>query len=78
MVIKVSEGGLRMKVSSTEQGRGSKVWFAVQGNVSEDFIGKDKHHRSIGQREAIKYLRESYYHRIECSIANSLTALMRK
>ena len=28
--------------------------------------------------EAQKYLRESCYHRIECSVANFLAALMRK
>ena len=32
----------------------------------------------IGQMGAGKYLRESCYHRIECSAANFLTALMRK
>ena len=31
-----------------------------------------------GGVEAKKYLKESYYHRIEYSIANSLATLMRK
>jgi len=55
-----------------------KVWFAIQDNILGDFINKDKHYRSIGQREVLKYLRESCYHRIECSVANSLATLMRK
>ena len=36
------------------------------------------HHECIGQMGSVKYLRESYYHRIEYFVANSLTALMRK
>ena len=67
-----------MNASSVEQSRGSKVWSAIQGNVPRDSINKDKHHRSAGQREVLKYLGESCYHRIECSVANSLAALMRK
>ena len=43
-----------------------------------DSIDKDTHHESIGQREAMKYLRESLYHHIEYSVANSLATLMRK
>ena len=35
-------------------------------------------HEGTGQRETIKYLRESYYHCIEYSVVNSLIALMRK
>ena len=37
---------------------------------------KDTHIEDTGQRETTKYLRESCYHRIEFSAANSLTALM--
>ena len=59
-----------------EQSRGPKVWSAIQGNVPGDSIDKDTHHESTGQREAVKYLRESYYHRIECSVTNSLAALI--
>ena len=67
-----------MNASSTKQSRGPKVWSAIQGNVPGNSIDKDKHHRSAGQREVLKYLRESCYHCIECSVANSLAALMRK
>ena len=59
-----------------EQSRGPKVWYAIQGNVSGDSIDKDTHHESTGQRATMKYLRESCYHRIECSVTNSLAALM--
>ena len=54
------------------------MWSAIQSNVLGDSIDKDTHHESTGQREVMKYLRESYYHCIEYFIANSLAALMWK
>jgi len=36
------------------------------------------HHKRTRGIGAKKYLRENCYHRIECSVANSLTVLMRK
>ena len=78
LVIRVQEGCSRRNSSSAEQSRGKKVWSAIQSNVSGDSIDKDTHHESTGQRKAIKYLRESCYHRIECSVANSIGALMWK
>ena len=74
----VQKGGLKRNASSAEQSRCQKMWSAIQSNVSEDSIDKDIHHERTGQREAMKYLRESCYHRIECSAANSLAALMWK
>ena len=73
----IGESGLRINVSSAKQSRGSTVCSAIKGNVLGGSIDKDKHPRSVGQKEAI-YLRESCYHRIEYSVANSLTVLMRK
>ena len=78
LVMKVQEGSSRRSASSAKQSRGQKLWSAIKSNTPEDFIDKDKHHKSIGQREAKKYLRESCYHHIECSATNSLTALMWK
>ena len=49
-----------------------------RSNVPGDSIDEDIHYESTGQRKAMKYLRESCYHRIECFVANSLAALMRK
>ena len=74
----VREGGLRRNASLAEQSRGSKVWSTIQGKIPGDSIDKDMHHESTGQREAIKYLRKSCCHHIECSVANSLVTLMRK
>ena len=54
------------------------MWSATQSNVPGDPINKNTHHESTGQREAMKYLRESCHHRIKCSVAKSLAALMWK
>ena len=78
LVIRVQEGGPRRNASSTEQSRGQKVWSAIQSNVPGNSIDKDTYHESTGQRETMKYLRESCYHRIECFVANSMAALMWK
>ena len=48
---------------------------AIQSNVLGVSIDKDTRHGSMG---VMKYLRESCYHRIKYSVANSLAALMRK
>ena len=66
LVIRVQEGGSRRNASSPEQSKGPKIWSAIQGSVSGDSIDNDTHHESTRQREAMKYLRESCYHRIEC------------
>ena len=78
MITIVQEGDPRRNASLAEQSRGQKVWFAIKSNVPDNSIDKDKYQEGTGQREAIKYLRESYYHRIECSIVKTLAALMRK
>ena len=68
--MRVHEGGPRRNASSTKQNRGQKVWFVIQSNIPEDSIDKDIHHESTGQREAMKYLKESCYYRIKCAITN--------
>ena len=55
-----------------EQSRGPNVWSAIHDNILGGSIDRDAHHECIGQRETMKYLKESYYHRIECSVTNSL------
>ena len=71
----IREGGPRRDAFLAKQSRGQKVQSTIQINVLGVFIDKDACHGSMG---AMKYLRESCYHCIKCSIANSLTALMRK
>ena len=71
-------GHKSLKRRFEEHSRGPKVWSAIQSNVPGNSIDKDTYHESTGQRETMKYLRESCYHRIECFVANSLAALMWK
>ena len=78
LLMRIQESGPRRNASSAKQSRGKKVWSAIQSNVSGDSIDKDTHHESTGQKEAMKYLKESCYHRIESSAANSLVTLMWK
>ena len=78
MVMRVQKSGQRRNASLAGQSRGQKVWFDIKSNVLDNSIDEDKYQEGTGQRKAMKYLRESCYHRIKCSVANSLTALMRK
>ena len=78
MTEKVGEGGPKRNASSAKQSRGQNMWSVIQSNVPGYPINKNTHHESIGQREAMKYLRESCHHHIKCSVANSLAPLMWK
>ena len=71
-------GDLRRNASSAKQSRGQKVRSNIKSNILDNSTDKDKYQEGTGQREAIKYLRESYNHNIKGFIANSLAALMRK
>ena len=62
--------------SQTKQSRGQNAWSAIQSNTPNDSTENDKYQEGIRQREVKKYLRESYYHRIECSTTNSLAVFM--
>ena len=57
LVMMVQKGGSRRNASSAEQSRGQKVQSAIQINVPRDSVNKDIHHKSTGQREAMKYLK---------------------
>ena len=76
--MRVQEGGPRRNASSAEQSKSQKVWSAIQSNILEDSIDNDIYHESTGQMETMIYLRENYYHRIECSVTNFLAVLMWK
>ena len=71
----VRECGSRRDASLAKQSRGQKMRSAIQSNVLGVSIDKDARHGSMG---VMKYLKESCYHRIKYSEANSLAALMRK
>ena len=48
LIIRVHEDDSRTNVSLTEQSRDPKGWSTTQGNVLEDSIDTNKHHKSIG------------------------------
>ena len=78
MVMRVQENDPRRDTTSADQSQGPKLWSAIQGNILGNSTGKDTHPKGMGQMRIMKYLRESCYHCIECSVANSLAALIRK
>ena len=49
-----------------------------QSDLSGSSNDRDVCHKHSRKMETQKYLRESCYYRIECSVANSLATLMRK
>jgi len=61
-----------------KQSKGQKECPVIQGDIPGNSIDKDIHYERIGQLGGGKYLKESYYHHIECFTANPLVALMRK
>ena len=48
LVIRVQEGGPKRNASADEQSKGSKMWYAIQSNVSEDSNDKDTYHEGTG------------------------------
>ena len=54
------------------------VYPIIQSDLLGNFTDRDVNYDRIGGMKAYKYLKESCYHHIECSITNSLVALMRK
>ena len=78
MTVKAGGGMPRRSIFSNKQRRGQKVCFIIQSDVLGSFVNKDMHCERTGQMRAKKYLREICYHRIKCSVINSLAALTRK
>ena len=56
----------------------SNMYPNNQGDLPRNFSDRDMSHKRTRRMGTQKYLWENCYHRIECSIANSLAALMRK
>ena len=75
---KAGEGRPRRSISLATWSRDQKVCSVIQSNILGNFIDKDMHYERTGQMRAVKYLKESCYHHFECSVANSVAALMRK
>ena len=57
LIIMTQKSGPRMNATSAKQSRGPTRWFIIQGNVSGNSVGMNKHYRSIGQGEVLKYIR---------------------
>ena len=62
----------------TKWNRGQKECPVIQGDLPGNSSDNDICYEHTRQQWGGKYLRESYYHRIECFAANSLATLMRK
>ena len=52
------------------------MYFNNQGDILRNSSDRDVHHEHTRRRETQKYLRESCYHRINCTAATFLTAFM--
>ena len=52
------------------------MYFNNQSDLPRNSIDKDVHHEHTKRRGTQKYLRESCYHRIECTAATFLAAFM--
>ena len=68
----------RRNIPLAKRGEDQNVCLTIHGDVPRSSIDKDMHYERTGRMRVKKYLRESCYHRIECSVTNSLAALMRK
>ena len=76
--MRVQESDPRRDASLADRSRSLKLCSTFQGNIPGGSTGKDTHPEGTRQMRTMKYLRESCYHHIECSITNSLASLMRK
>ena len=56
----------------------SDVYSSYHGDLPGNFSEKDMYHKHIRMIGTQKYLRESCYHRIECTAATFLAAFMLK
>ena len=54
----------------------SNMYSNDQSDLPRNFIDKNVHHKHTRRRGTQKYLRKSCYHRIECTAATFLAALM--
>ena len=75
MLGKEGQGGVSPWLNKAEV---RKCILLSRVTFQEILLIKIIHYECTGQLGCGKYLRESSYHRIECSAANSLAGLMRK
>ena len=72
------EGKPRRSISSAKRSRDQTKCPVIQGNILGNSTDKNICYERTWQLGGGKYLRESYYHRIECFAANPLATLMMK
>ena len=74
--MRARRGCPRRNTLLAKHNKGQDVSLALQGDIPGGPIDKDTYYGCTGRMGARKYLRKSYYHRIECSVANFLVAFM--
>ena len=78
MTEEAGNGCPRRNIPSAKRNKDQNVPSVIQGDVSGISIDKDMHYERTGRIGVRKYLRKGCYHRIKCSAANFLVALMLK
>ena len=78
MTVKAGGGGPRRNIPSAKQSKYQNMCPIIEGDITGSSIDKDVHYERTRGMEVRKYLKENCYHCIECSVANSLGALMMK
>ena len=78
MTVKAGGGGPRRNIPSAKESKYQNMCPIIEDDITGSSIDKDVHYERTGGMEVRKYLKKSYYHHIECSITNSLGALMMK
>ena len=76
MIVMAGRGYPSRNVPSAECNEYQDVPPVIHGDGPEGSIDKDTHYERTRRMGARKYLRKSYCHRIECSVANFLIAFM--
>jgi len=76
MIVVAGKGYPRRNIPSAKCNEDQDVPSIIQGDVPGGSIDKDMHYDHKGRMRARKYLRKCCCHRIKCSAANFLIALM--
>ena len=76
MIVEAGIGCSRRNIPSAKRNEDQDVPPVIQGDVPRGFIDKDMHYERTRRMRVRKYLRKGYCHRIKCSTANFLAALI--
>ena len=78
MTVEAGNGCPRKNIPSVERNEDQNVPSVIQGDISGVSIDKNMHYEHTRRMRARKYLRKGCCHRIKCSAANFLVALVWK